>query len=347
MSDADKRSVARQTLIVIGLTLATLAGLAVIWATRLVLTWIVVAAFFAVALNPLVAWVQQKVARRRAVATLIVFLATFVALSALGALIVVPLLNDVIRFADHAPDLLRETKAGRGPLGSLLDRFHVRQYAETHMDQIRSYIGRLGRPTLGLVRKAAQGVAGVLTSVVLAYLMAVQAPRITDKTLALAGDAWAKRLRRIGPECSRVITGYLSGNLLISLIIGIGTFVVLLLTGVPFAGVIALLVALADLLPLVGATLGGIAAVGAALLHSLTAGIIVLIFYVVYQQIENHLLQPLIMKRTVRLNPLTVLISVLLAAELGGLVGALLAIPAAGIVQILLREFVPAFGRRR
>jgi predicted PurR-regulated permease PerM len=118
--------------------------------------------------------------------------------------------------------------------------------------------------------------------------------------------------------------------------------VVLVLTGVPFAAVIALLVAIADLIPLVGATLGGIVAVGAALLHSPTAGIIVLVFYVVYQQIEDHLLQPVIMYRTVRLNPLTVLIALLIGAELAGLVGALLAIPVASIVQVLLHEFVPA-----
>src|SRR5262249_36581305 len=90
-------------------------------------------------------------------------------------------------------------------------------------------------------------------------------------------------------------------------------------------------------------TIGGIVAVGAGFLHSTTAGLIVLVFYVIYQQAENHLLQPLIIGRTVRLNPLTVLIALLIAADLAGLVGALLAIPAAGIVQILLRESVPAF----
>src|SRR5262249_19772796 len=109
--------------------------------------------------------------------------------------------------------------------------------------------------------------------------------------------------------------------------------------------VIALLVAIADLIPLVGATLGGVVAVAAGFLHSTKAGIIVLIFYVVYQQVENHLLQPVIMRSTVRLNPLTVLVAALLAADLGGLVGALLAIPAASIVSVLLREFVPAFRR--
>jgi predicted PurR-regulated permease PerM len=341
VSDADDRCLARRTLIIIGLVLATLVGLALVWATRLVLAWIVVAAFFAVALNPLVAWVQRRVVQRRSAATLLVFLGTFVALCALGALILVPLLNELTRFVEQVPTLLRETKAGHGPLAQLLDRFHVQQYAQNHRDQLQNYIGRLGQPTVGFVRGAAQGVAGVLAIVVLAYLMSVAAPGITDRTLAVAGDAQSERLRRIGSACSRTISGYITGNLLISVICGGLTFVVLLLTGVPFAAVLALLVAIADLIPLVGATLGGVVAVGAALLHSLTAGIIVLIFYVVYQQVENHVLQPLVYNRTVRLSPLVVLISVLITAELGGIVGALLAIPAASIVQILLREFVP------
>ncbi|WP_200207981.1 AI-2E family transporter [Micromonospora coerulea] len=342
MSDADDRSTARRALIVIGLILATLVGLALVWETRRVLIWVVVAAFFAVALSPLVDRVQRRIVRRRAAATLVVFLAAFVALAALGLVIVVPLLDELARFADRAPDLLREARAGRGPVGELLERFHLRRHAEAHVDQIQRFGGQLGRSTVGLVRGTVQGVAGVLTVVVLAYLMVVQGPRITAGTLALAGGTRAERLRRIGRESARTITGYLSGNLLISLICGLATFVVLALTGVPFAAVIALLVAIADLIPLVGATLGAIVAAGAGFLHSPTAGVVVLVFFVVYQQVENHLLQPVIMSRAVRLNPLTVLVSVLLAAELGGLLGALLAIPAAGIAQILLREFVPA-----
>jgi predicted PurR-regulated permease PerM len=279
------------------------------------------------------------------VATLLVFLAALVVLCALGALILVPLLDDLARFAERAPNLLRETMAGRGPLGELLNRTRVLQYAEAHEDEFRSYVERLGQPTIGVVRSAAEGVFGLITIIVLAFLMVVQAPRLVAGTLAWSGDARSERLRRIGRECERAITGYLGGNLLISLICGLLTFVVLVLTGVPFAAVIALLVAIADLIPLVGATLGGIIGVGAALLHSPTAGLIVLVFYVVYQQLENHLLQPVIMKRTVKLNPLTVLVAVLIAGNLAGIVGALLAIPVAAIVQVLLREWVPGFRR--
>lgn len=342
MSNADDRSTARRTLIVIGLVLATMAGLALVWAARRVLIWVVIAVFFAVALNPLVERVQRRVVRRRAAAALVVFLASFVALGLLGVLIVVPLVDELARFAGRAPDLLREARAGRGPVGELLERFHLRRYAQNHVDQFQRLGGQLGRSTVGLVRGTVQSVAGALTVVVLAYLMVVQGPRITARTLALAGGTRAERLRRIGRESARVITGYLSGNLLISLICGLLTFVVLALTGVPFAAVIALLVAIADLIPLVGATLGAIVAGGAGFLHSPTAGVIVLVFFVLYQQFENHLLQPVIMSHSVQLNPLTVLVSVLVAAEVGGLVGALLAIPAAGIAKILLREVVPA-----
>jgi predicted PurR-regulated permease PerM len=342
VSDGDNRSTARQTLVVIGLVLATVAGLALTWATRRVLIWVVVAAFLAVCLNPLADRLQRRFVRRRAAATLVVFLAAFVALGALGALIIVPLVNELARFADQAPDLLREARSGRGPIGALLERFHVRRYVDAHADQFQRFGQQLGRSSLWLVRETAQGVAGALTIVALAFLMVVQARQITAGALAVAGDAQAERLRRIGRESAGAITGYVSGNLVISVICGLLTFVVLVLTGVPFAAVTALLVAIADLIPMVGATLGAIVAGGAGFLHSPTAGVIVLVFFVVYQQVENHLLQPAIMSRAVQLNPLTVLISVLIAAELGGLLAALLAIPVAGIVKILLREFIPA-----
>ena len=108
--------------------------------------------------------------------------------------------------------------------------------------------------------------------------------------------------------------------------------------GVPFAGLIALFVAIADLVPLIGATLGAIVAVVAAALHSVPALIVVIIWFVAYQQLENHVLQPLILSRTVKLNPLAVLVAILVGIELAGILGALLAIPVAGIIQVIVRD---------
>jgi predicted PurR-regulated permease PerM len=128
------------------------------------------------------------------------------------------------------------------------------------------------------------------------------------------------------------------GNLLISLVAGVCRYVFLQIVGVPSAEVLALWVAFADLIPMVGASLGAIPTVAVAFLHSTPAGIATLIFYIVYQQFENHVLQVTIMSRTLDVNPLTVLVSVLAGVELFGFLGALLALPVAGIIQVVVRN---------
>ena len=128
------------------------------------------------------------------------------------------------------------------------------------------------------------------------------------------------------------------GNLVISLIAGISTYIFLRIVGVPYAEVLALWVGFADLIPLVGATLGAIPTVGFAFAQSVPTGIATLVFYIVYQQFENHVLQVTVMSRTVDVNPLAVIISVLVGVELFGFLGAALAIPAAGVIQVVVRS---------
>ncbi|GAA4455637.1 AI-2E family transporter [Phytohabitans houttuyneae] len=339
MASADTRTTARRTLIVIGLVLATALLVILVMRTARVLVWIAVAGFFAVALNPAVDWTQRRLAwRRRWLATLLVFLAIVLLIGGLVALLVVPLVREGAQLYDQLPQLAADVRAGRGPVGRLAERFHVLDYVERHSDQIREHVSGLGTPALAFVTGAATAVAGAVTVFVLAYLMVLEAPRIREGVLGLFAPHVAERIGRVGAACARTITGYITGNLLISFICGTLTYVVLLILGVPFAGLIALFVGIADLIPLVGATLGAVVAILAGFTTSVTAGIVLLIFFVAYQQLENHLLQPLIFSRTVRLNPLTVLIAILLAVELAGILGALLAIPVAGIVQIVARE---------
>ena len=169
--------------------------------------------------------------------------------------------------------------------------------------------------------------------------------------MLLEGHVWVERFYRLLPEKSqprwrqvgfdiyRTVGGYVTGNLLISLIAGGLTTVVLLVMGVPFAVALGLIVAILDLIPLAGATIAAILIGIVAFLHSVVAGIVVVAFFIVYQQIENHLLQPVIYGRTVQLSPLAVLISVLVGAELAGILGALAAIPVAGAIQVLLVDW--------
>ncbi|MEW2257966.1 AI-2E family transporter [Streptomyces sp. NPDC047869] len=329
----------RAILATIGLVLATYIGLQLVIETRRVLIWAVIALFFAVALSPAVDVVQRRLTRcRRSVATLLVFLVAVLAVGALVALFVTPLAQEGTRLAGRLPHLIADARAGRGPVGDLLERTHALRYVQQHHEQIRSFATGLGTPALAFVRSAATTLAGAVTMFVLAYLMVLEGPKIIDGALALVDDARAARIRRVGAACARTVNGYLTGNLLISVICGVLTYVMLLLAGVPFAGLLALFVALADLIPLVGATLGAVVASLAAFIHSLPAGIAAVVFFIVYQQVENHLLQPVILSRTVKLNPLTVLLAILLAVEVAGILGALLAIPIAGMLKVVLRD---------
>jgi predicted PurR-regulated permease PerM len=335
----DNRTVARYTLVVIGLVLATLLVLVLAYETRQVLVWILIAVFFAVALHPVVTWLEQKVHWiKRWLATLIVYLVALVFIGGLVAIFVVPLVREGTQLADQIPKLIEDIRAGRGPVGRLAERFNVVDYIQSHATQIRGYVSQLGAPTLALLRTAVTGVAGVLTIFVLSYLMVLQGQKVIDGFIALFPERRAERIRRVSHDCAKTVTGYISGNLLISLICGTLTYAILAILGVPFAGLIALFVGLADLIPMIGATLGAVVGVVSAFTQSITAGIIVIVFFVVYQQLENHLLQPLIFSRTVKLNPLTVLLAILVGVELTGILGALLAIPVAGIIQIVARD---------
>ena len=333
----ESRRVARATMIVIGLVVATALAVLLVYETRRVLVWMVIAAFFATALHPAVNWTQRRVTWcKRWLATLVVFVVVLIALGGLITLFAVPLVKEGAQLVDDLPRIAADVRDGRGPIGGLVERFNLRQYADA--ERLQGYAGNLTSRTLAIVTGAFTTIAGIVTIFVLAYLMVLEAPRIIDGTLALFGERRAERIRTVGGDCARAVTGYISGNLVISVICGTLTYVVLLILGVPYAGLIALFVAIADLIPLVGATLGAVVASLAGFAESLTAGIVLVVFFIAYQQLENHLLQPVILSRTVSLNPLVVLVAILIAVELAGILGALLAIPVAGMIQVIVRN---------
>lgn len=324
----------------IAMVLATVLLLIVIRDSSRVLTWMVVALFFAVALYPLVDWVDHHVTGgRRSLSTLLVFLTIVLVLAGLITAFAIPLAREGTAFGTQLPSLIADAKAGRGVIGGFLDRTNALNLIQTHQDQIKHYASGLTTPATGVLSGVAASFAGLVTIFVLAYLMVLQGPKVVSGSLNLIDrDDIRDRVRAVSADCAKSVTGYLSGNLLISIICGAVHYAALKVMGVPFAGLIALFVAIADLVPLVGATIGGIVALLAAAIHSIPALIVMAIVFIVYQQIENHLLQPLVFARTVNLNPLTVLIAILIGVELAGILGALLAIPIASIVQVISRD---------
>jgi predicted PurR-regulated permease PerM len=338
MRTANERVPVRTIATAIGMVLLAIIAVYLLRHLSRVIIWVVIAGFFTVLLYPLVNFVENRLHFKRSLATLIVVLGAFILLVAMLWLMIQPLIAEGSHFAKNLPGYVDQARNGRGPVGHLITRYHVDTWVTQHQQQIGKAVSNIGGGAVGVARTVGNLIFGAVTVLVLTFLMVLEAPKMIEGSLALLSDARAERVRRVGGDCAKSVLGYMTGNLLISLICGAGTYVVLLLTGVPYAGVLAIFVALADLIPLVGATLGAVVAVGVALLHSLTAGIIVVAFFVIYQQIENHLLQPVIMSRTVNLNPLTVFLSVLVGVELLGILGALIAIPIASMVQVIIRD---------
>jgi predicted PurR-regulated permease PerM len=181
-----------------------------------------------------------------------------------------------------------------------------------------------------------------VTIVFLTFFMLLEGGTWVERAYSLFPEASQERWRRVGDEIYRTVGGYVTGNILISLIAGGSITIVLLVLGVPYAVALGLLVAFLDLIPLAGATVAGVIVAAVAFLHSVPAGIVAVVFFIVYQQVENHFLQPVIYGRTVQLSPLVVLVSVLVGAELAGILGALAAIPVAGTLQVIVRDQLSA-----
>jgi predicted PurR-regulated permease PerM len=325
-------------LAVLGLAIAVVLFLEIVWIARQVLTWILIAIFFALALNPAVDWFQTRGIRRRGLAVSVTYLLTFAAIVGIGALFVPTLVDEVNKFVDTLPEYVADLTAGEGPLGFLQEDYQV-------VDRVREAVEEGGASRiLGVSGTALAITKGVLTFIVatvtivfLTFFMLLEGPAWMDRFYALLPEDSRDRWRQIGRDIYRTVGGYVTGNLLISLVAGVASTVLLLIMGVPFAVALGLLVAILDLIPLAGATLAAIIVTTVAALDGgWVPGIVVGLYFVGYQQLENHVIQPVVYSRTVQLSALAILIAVLVGAELAGVLGALAAIPIAGTIQVLL-----------
>jgi predicted PurR-regulated permease PerM len=184
-------------------------------------------------------------------------------------------------------------------------------------------------------------VAGAVAIGFLTFFMLLDGPRMIDRFYNFLPAETRPRWQRIGTEMYRTVGGYVTGNIAISVIAGTASAVALFVLGSDYAIALAVVVGVLDLIPLAGATLAAILVSTVVFVElGWVKGVIIIVFFVVYQQLENHVLQPVIYGRTVQLSPLVVLISVLIGAELAGILGALAAIPVAGMVQAIGREFL-------
>jgi predicted PurR-regulated permease PerM len=312
---------------------------------RDVLLMIGVAGFVAVILNPMVVYVQRYVRRRGWAVAIVIGWAALVFIG-LALLFGYPLLNGVTHLAAGLPGYVRDAADGQGWVGQLVRRFHLQQWAAQNAPKLATLGTALAKPALNFGKGAASVLETLVTILALALLLLIEGPNIWSALLDSLSPARAERWSRTAREINQSVTGYVLGDLLTSIIAGLVVFVALAALGVPFPLLWALWVALVDFLPMVGGALAGIPTVLFAAAHSLTDGIVLAVVFLAYQELENHVLNPLIMSRTVKVNPLLVLLAILFGTSLGDWVGgvfgafvaALLSIPCAAALQVIIRE---------
>jgi predicted PurR-regulated permease PerM len=339
----------RTILVVDAVVIATFVVYLLIVRLHEVILWILIAAFIAVVLNPSVNFLQRH-RFRRGTAIGIVFAGAILAFFGLLGLFGYPLVNSVTHVAERLPTMVKQVQKGHGWLAHTLQHFHLLTWVQKNAPKLETAAKNLSKPALSEGANLGKAVFGTILSILtigfLSLFMLLEAPRLRQGVM---GSIRADRRRTIEDVAHRIahqVSGYVLGTIALSLMFGAVILVTLLILGVPFALLIGLWVALVAMIPLVGGLIAAVPSVLIALLHSPTAGLVTLIVFIGFQLVENHFIYPVVMSRSVRMNPLWVLLSVLIGANLGGafgsalgaLAGALVAIPVGGAIQLIFRE---------
>jgi predicted PurR-regulated permease PerM len=344
---ADVRTVPLRTILVfVGVVVAVYLVGQLLYRLRDVVLLIVVGSFVALFMNPQVVALQRWKIRRRGVAVAIVGLWSLLIFIGLAFAFGYPLVNAITHFANSLPAYVDKAQHGKGWIGHLVRKYHIQAWVNKNSPKIVGFAEGLGKPALSLGKGAVTIVAELAATFAFVILLLVEAPKIRAGLLNIMSPDRAARYAEIGGKVSRSISGFVLGDFLTSLIAGFVVFVTLAVLGVPYPLLFGLWVALVDFLPTIGGALAGIPTVLFALAHSLSAGVITAIVFLAYTFVENHLLNPVVMSRTVKINPLVVFLAVLVGADIGswiggpfgGFVAVLLAVPVAASIQVVIVE---------
>jgi predicted PurR-regulated permease PerM len=319
-----------------------------IYRLRDVVLLLLVAGFVALLLNPSVLVLQRYVVRRRGLAVALVTLVALLVFLGLAVAFGYPLVNAITHLANRLPSYVASAENGKGWVGHLVRKYHVQRWVTQNAPKLVTFGQDLSKPALSLGKGALSLLVELATIFILVLMLLLEGSKLRRGVLSLLSPRQAEEVSSLASQVNRSVVGYMLGNFLTSLVCGIVVFVTLMSLGVPFPVLWAIWVALVDFLPMIGGALAGIPTVlfAFAATGSVTKGVVTLIVFLVYTQFENHVLNPVVMSKTVRISPLLVLISVLVGASLGswvgglfgGFVAALLAIPAAGALQVIARE---------
>lgn len=308
------------------------------------LLWIGISAFLAVAINPLAHRLQRYMPRKSLVlATLLLLLILSVFVIGLVWVFFAPFIQQTVKLISEIPALVSKANSAlsKSPLSSSLhiNQGSIKTYLENNsgklINSLSSIVGLLLSFLLGL----ADAAVAYISVISLIFFMTIEGKSLKSFSVRLLAENHRARALKMGRNIYDIINGYVVGNFIVSLIFGVLSVVVLWLSGSPYFLVLALLAGLIDLIPLVGTTIAAILITIISILSGQPwVGIIFIIYSVVYVQLENAVINPAVYSKKVSVSPLIVLVSILIGAAVAGIIGALLAIPVAATLRVVVRE---------
>lgn len=305
---------------------------------RDVLVLVLFAAFLAIGLNPAVDWLERH-ALRRALAVLIVVLVALGLFAGFLFLIVPPLVTQTTTFLHNAPSDLAKMRQGHGLIARLDGRYHLINHLQSAFgSQAGKLGGQLTTGIFGVGTAVLSATVSTITVLVLTIFLLANMPRLQRGAYRLVPASRRARVTVLGDEILRKVGGYVLGKLAVALIAGVLEYVLLVILHVPYPGALAVLTSVLDLIPLVGAYIAAAVVALVALTVSPLVAIITIVFHLVYRLLEDYVITPRVMRRAVKVSSLATVLSVILGGVLLGFVGALIAIPVAAALQLIVRE---------
>lgn len=307
-------------------------------AVRGMLVLLLIAAFLAIGLNPAVVAMERR-GIRRGLAVGVVLFAVLVFFTGFGLAVVPPVVDQVDRFLENAPGYLEELRDDQ-TIADFDDRYGLLDRLQSLVDSPQEVGARLFGGVLGVGRVVFSAFFSTLTVLIVTLYFLANLPGMKARAYRLVPRSRRARVGLLTDEILARVGGYVAGAAAIAAIAGLSTFVLLTLLDIEFALALSMVVGLTAVVPLVGATIGAVVVVTVALFTSVEAAVICAVFYLVYQQVENYVLYPRVMKRSVDVSPAATVVAVLIGGSLLGVLGALLAIPLAAALQLVLAEVV-------
>jgi predicted PurR-regulated permease PerM len=321
-------------LVVIGLVLFVIE-------IRTILLWGLIGIVLAIGLQPAVGWLTRH-GWGRTVAALSVSFATIAAAVGVVVALAIPVVRQADDFIVALPDLVKSEFSPGGRLAFLDERFDLlERLSAIDPQDVFGVVAGSGGTIVDVIGGAASFIVAVVTVTTIMVMLLIEGPRAWQAIREALVDEERVWADRIGQNFMRAVGGYVRGNLTISLVAGVASYIVMKILGVPYAETLAVMVAILDIIPLVGATIGAVivSIVGFAT-GGAVDGIVLVVYFVAYQQFENNLLQNVVYSKTVSLSPLVVFIAALIGASVGGIVGVLLAIPLTSAGWVLARDLI-------